>query len=42
MLEVPLLGAGTVLRLETDAWPMNGHMMAKASTNEYTPARLAR
>ena len=35
MLEVPLLGVGTVLYLERDAWPMA--KFSRKTTNEYPP-----
>ena len=36
LLEVSLLGVGTVLRLERDAWSMVKRL--RQATNEYTPA----
>ena len=38
MLEVSLLGVGTVFRLERDAWSMV--KLLRQATNEYTPSPL--
>ena len=37
MLEVPLLGVGTVLRLESDAWSVVKRL--RQATNDYPPPR---
>ena len=38
MLEISLLGVGTVLRLERDAWSMVNRL--RQATNEYAPPNL--
>ena len=37
MLEVSLLGVGTVPRLERDAWSTNGQMTKARTTTGYAP-----